>query len=132
MPVISQVGTNIGRTVTIKGDIHSEEDLLIDGQVEGTLDLGQHRLVVGPNAQVRARILAREVEVQGVVNGNVEAVERIILRKSSKLIGDLKMAGVVIEDGANFKGSIEMTRPQGTAPPAPSVMAKPPDLPSVG
>ncbi len=132
MPVISQVGTNIGRTVTIKGDIHSEEDLLIDGQVEGTLDLGQHRLVVGPNAQVRARIVAREVEVQGVVNGNVEAVERIILRKNSKLVGDLKMAGVVIEDGANFKGSIEMTRPQGAAPPAPTVMAKPPDLPSVG
>ena len=132
MPGTPPLCTSIARSITIKGDIRSDVDLLIDGQVEGTLDLGQHRLVVGPNAQVRARIVAREVEVQGVVNGNVEAVERIILRKSSKLIGDLKMAGVVIEDGASFKGSIEMTRPQGAAPPAPTVMAKPPDLPSVG
>ncbi len=110
MPDTPQLGTSIGRTVTIKGDIRSAEDLLIDGQVEGTLDLGQHRLVVGPNAQVRARIAAREVEVQGVVNGNVEAVERIILRKNSKVVGDLKMAGVVIEDGASFKGNIDIAQ----------------------
>jgi cytoskeletal protein CcmA (bactofilin family) len=132
MPVTSQLGTTIGRSVTIKGDIRSEEDLLIDGQVEGTLDLGQHRLVVGPNAQVRARITAREVEVQGVVNGNVEAVERITLRKNSKVVGDLKMAGVVIEDGANFKGNIDITRSQVATPPPPTVIAKHPDLPSAG
>ena len=132
MPVTSQLGTTIGRSVTIKGDIRSEEDLLIDGQVEGTLDLGQHRLVVGPNAQVRARIAAREVEVQGVVNGNVEAVERITLRKNSKVVGDLKMAGVVIEDGANFKGNIDITRSQVATPPPPTVIAKPSDLPSAG
>ncbi len=110
----------IGPYVTIKGDIRSEEDLLIDGQVEGTLDLGQHRLVVGLNAQIDARITAREVEVQGVMHGDVEAVERIILRKTSKVVGDLKMAGVVIEDGANFKGSIDITQPQGATSPAPS------------
>jgi cytoskeletal protein CcmA (bactofilin family) len=132
MPDTPQLGTNIGRTVTIKGDIRSEEDLLIDGQVEGTLDLGQHRLVVGPNAQIHARITAREVEVQGVMHGNVEVVERIILRKTSKVVGDLKMAGVVIEDGANFKGSIDIAQPQGAAPPAPAVIAKPPDSPSAG
>ena len=132
MPDTSQLGTAIGRAVTIKGDIHSEEDLLIDGQVEGTLDLGQHRLVVGPNAHIRANIAAREVEVQGVVNGNIVVVERIILRKTSKVVGDLKMAGVVIEDGANFKGSIDITRPQGGAPPTPTVITKPPDLPSAG
>ena len=123
---------NMGSHVTIKGDIRSEEDLLIDGQVEGTLDLGQHRLVVGPNAQIHARIAAREVEVQGVMHGNVEVVERIILRKTSKVVGDLKMAGVVIEDGANFKGMIDITRPQGEAPPAPAVIAKPQDSPSAG
>ena len=132
MPVTSQVGTSIGRTVTIKGEIRSEEDLLIDGQVEGVLDLGQHCLVVSPNAQVRARIAAREVEVQGVVNGNVEAIERIVLRKNSKVVGDLKMAGVLIEDGASFNGRIDITRLQGGAPPAPTVIAKPPDLPSAG
>ena len=122
----------IGPHVTIKGDIRSEEDLMIDGQVEGTLDLGQHRLVVGPSAQIDARITAREVEVQGVVVGNIEAVERIILRESSKVVGDLKMAGVVIEDGANFKGSIDITQPQGATPPELTVTAKPPPSPSAG
>ena len=126
MPGTPPLCASIGRTVTIKGDIRSEVDLLIDGQVDGTLDLGQHRLVVGPNAQVRASIAAREVEVQGVVVGNIEAVERIILRESSKVVGDLKMAGVVIEDGANFKDSIDITRPQRAVPPAPTVSAKPP------
>jgi len=127
-----QLGTTIGRAVTIKGDIHSEEDLLIDGQVEGTLELGLHRLVVGPNAQIRATITAREVEVQGVVTGNVEAVERIILRKASKVVGDLKMAGVAIEDGANFKGMIDITRPPGAAPPVHTPTTKPPASPSAG
>ncbi len=130
MPVNSHSGTTIGRSVTIKGDIRSEEDLLIDGLMEGKLDLGQHRLVVGPNAQVRAAIIAREVEVQGNVNGNVEAAERIILRKNSKLVGDLKMAGVVIEDGAYFKGSIDITRSQAAPPPAPTVVPKPSIVPS--
>jgi cytoskeletal protein CcmA (bactofilin family) len=126
----AQLGTTIGPHVTIKGDIRSEEDLLIDGQVEGTLDLGQHRLVVGPNAQIQARITAREVEVQGVMHGNVEVVERIILRKTSKVIGDLKMGGIVIEDGASFKGSIDITQPKGAALPAPAVIAKPSGSPS--
>ena len=129
MPDTPQLGTSVGRSVAIKGDIHSEEDLLIDGQVEGSLDLGQHRLVVGPNAQIRAKIAAREVDVHGVVVGNIEAVERIILRKDAKVVGDLKMASIGIEDGAIFKGMIDITRPQGAAPPAPAVIAKPPDLP---
>ena len=109
----AQRSTSIGRTVTIKGDIRGEEDLLIDGQMEGRLDLGQHRLTVTPSGQVQANIKAREVDVHGVVKGNVEAAERIIIRKNSKLIGDLKMASVVIEDGAYFKGSIDITQPQG-------------------
>jgi len=134
MPVAVQASTSIGRTVTIKGEIRSEEDLLIDGQMEGRLDLGRNRLVVGPNGKVRASIGAREVDVQGVVDGNVEATERIILRKNSKLVGDLKMASVVIEDGAYFKGSIDITRPQGAASAAPAVavIPKPPALPDAG
>ncbi len=88
--------------------------------------------LIGPNAQVRARIAAQEVEVQGVVKGNVEAVERIVLRRNSNVVGDLKMAGVLIEDGASFKGRIDITRLQGGAPPAPTVIAKLPDLPGAG
>src|SRR5450759_3438844 len=113
MPATPRGSSAIGRTVTIKGDIRSDEDLQIDGQMEGRLDLGQHRLTVTPSGQVQANIKAREVDVHGVVKGNVEAAERIIIRKNSKLIGDLKMASVVIEDGAYFKGSIDITQPQG-------------------
>jgi len=131
-PVTTSGGTSIGQTVTIKGEIHSEEDLVIDGQIEGRLDLGQNRLVIGPNAKVRADIGAREVDVQGVVNGNVEAVERIILRKNSKLVGDLKMTSVVIEDGAYFKGSIDIKRAQDANPTGPTVVPKPHTLPSAG
>jgi cytoskeletal protein CcmA (bactofilin family) len=132
MPVAAQGSTNIGQTVTIKGEIRSEEDLLIDGQMEGRLDLGRNRLVVGPNGKVRAAIGAREVDVQGVVNGNVEAAERIILRQNSKLVGDLKMASIVIEDGAYFKGSIDITRPQDANSTSPVVIAKPPALSNAG
>jgi len=126
MPAGAQASTTIGRTVTIKGEVRSEEDLLIDGTLEGRLDLGRNRLVVGPNGKVRAAIAAREVDVHGVINGNVEAAERIMLRKNSKLVGDLKMAGVVIEDGAYFKGSIDITRPQEAGSSAPPVVPKPP------
>ncbi len=125
-PVAAQGSTTIGRTVAIKGEVHSEEDILIDGKMEGRLDLGPNRLVVGPNGTVRADIAAREVDLHGVINGNVEAAERIILRKNSKLVGDLKMASVVIEDGAYFKGSIDITRPQDASSAAPAVISKPP------
>ncbi len=113
MPTTARGSSNIGRTVTVKGDIRGDEDLQIDGQMEGRLDLGQHRLTIGPNGQVQATIRAREVDVHGIVKGNVEATERIILRKNSKLTGDLKMASVVIEDGAYFKGSVDIAQPQG-------------------
>jgi cytoskeletal protein CcmA (bactofilin family) len=113
MPVTPPGPSNIGRTVTIKGDIQSDEDLQIEGQMEGRLDLGQHRLTIAPSGQVQASIVARDVDVHGVVKGNVLAAERVILRKDSKLIGDLKMASVVIEDGAYFKGSVDITQPRG-------------------
>jgi cytoskeletal protein CcmA (bactofilin family) len=124
--------TSIGRTVTIKGEIRSDEDLLVDGQVEGRLDLGRNRLVVGASGQVRATIGAREVDVHGTVNGNVEATERIILRKDSNLVGDMKMASIVIEDGAYFKGSIDITRPQDTSAAAPGAAPKAPSHSSAG
>ncbi len=130
VPAAAQGGTTIGRTVTIKGEVHSEEDLLIDGKMEGRLDLGQNRLVVGPNGTVRADIGAREGDLHGVINGNVEATDRIILRKNSKLVGDLKMTSVVIEDGAYFKGSIDITRAQEANPTGPIIVPKPPALPT--
>ena len=125
-PAPSPGSTTIGRTVSIKGDLHSDEDLLIDGKMEGRLDMGQNRLTVGPNGTVRAAIVAREVDLHGVIEGNVDAADRIILRKNAKLVGDLKMASVVIEDGAYFKGSIDITRPQDAKSASPAVVARPP------
>ncbi len=106
----ARAGTNLGKSFTIKGEIHGDEDVMIDGNLEGRLDIGQHRLVVGSHANIRATIAARDVDVHGVVNGNIEATEKIILRTNSKLVGDLKMASVEIQDGAYFKGSIDITR----------------------
>ncbi len=108
-------GAVLGATMAVKGDIHGREDLWIDGQLEGKIDLPGCRLTVGPNGKVRAAIRAREVEIQGQVEGNVEASERIIIRRNARLTGDLKMAGVVIEDGAYFKGSIDITQGQTQA-----------------
>ena len=100
----------LGKSVMVKGQIHSREDLTIDGEVEGTVELSEHRLTVGPNGRVQATIKAREIVVLGAVHGNVEATDKIDIRKDAKLIGDIKTARIVIEDGAYFKGSIDIVR----------------------
>lgn len=101
----------IGKSVIIKGQILSREDLYLDGEMEGTVEVPEHRLTIGQHAKLQAGIRAREVVVLGMVNGNVEALEKIDIRKDAKLIGDIKTGGIVIEDGAYFKGSIDIVRP---------------------
>ena len=100
----------LGKSVIVKGQIFSREDLTIDGEVEGTVELQEHRLTVGPNGKVSASIKAREVVVLGTVHGNVETTDKIEIRKDAKLVGDLKTARIVIEDGAYFKGNIDILR----------------------
>src|SRR5579864_4864026 len=115
----------IGKNVTIKGQIFSQEDLTIDGEMEGSVELKEHRLTVGPNGRLQAGVKAREIVVLGIINGNVEATDKIDIRKDARLVGDIKTARIVIEDGAYFKGSIDMTRPETTKPaaaPAPKPM----------
>ncbi|MGE5646503.1 MAG: bactofilin family protein [Acidobacteriota bacterium] len=102
----------IGKSVIIKGQILSREDLYLDGEMEGTVEVPEHRLTIGPHAKLQAGIRAREVVVLGSVNGNVEALDKIDIRKDAKLIGDIKTGGIVIEDGAYFKGSIDIVRQQ--------------------
>ncbi|MBX5495880.1 MAG: polymer-forming cytoskeletal protein [Bryobacteraceae bacterium] len=113
----------IGKSVAIKGQIASREDLYIDGHVEGAIEMPDSRLTVGPNGKVEAGVKAREIVILGTVHGNVEAGDKIDIRKDAKLIGDLKTTRIVIEDGAYFKGSIDIARPEAkTSPrPAPSV-----------
>src|SRR2546425_11305646 len=77
----------IGKSVTIKGEIYSREDLVVDGEVEGAIELADHRLTVGPNGKVRAGIKAREIVVLGAVHGNVEALDKIDIRKDARLVG---------------------------------------------
>ncbi len=110
----------MGTTVIVKGQIFSREDLTIDGEVEGTVELQEHRLTVGPNGKVLAGIKAREVIVLGTIHGNVETTDKIDIRKDAKLLGDIKTARVVIEDGAYFKGNIDIVRAEVPKPqPAP-------------
>ncbi len=93
----------------IKGDIVSSEEIYVDGEVEGKLEL-KHGLTVGPNGKVKANIKAREVVISGDVRGNVDVSEKITIHRNGSLIGDLKAAGIVIDDGAYFKGSIDIVR----------------------
>jgi cytoskeletal protein CcmA (bactofilin family) len=109
----------IGKSVLIKGQLYSEEDLHLDGHIEGTLEIPNSRLTVGKSGKVHASIRAREVDVHGTVQGNIEAQEKITIRGAANLVGDLKSATISIEDGAYFKGSIDIVRtpPPKAAPP---------------
>jgi cytoskeletal protein CcmA (bactofilin family) len=118
----------IGKAVMIKGQIFSREDLVIDGEVEGTVEAQEHRVTVGPNGKVQASVKAREIVVLGTITGNVEATDKIDIRKDARLVGDIKTARIVIEDGAYFKGSIDIVKggePKKQAPaPAPQPSAQ--------
>jgi len=112
----------LGKSVIVKGQIFSREDLTIDGEVEGTVELQEHRLTVGPNGKVVASVKAREVVVLGTIHGNVETSDKIEIRKDAKLVGDIRTTRIVIEDGAYFKGNIDIVRaeaPRQSAQPTP-------------
>jgi cytoskeletal protein CcmA (bactofilin family) len=114
---------SIGKSVTIKGQIFSREDLMVDGEIEGAIELNDHRLTVGPNGRVRAGIKAREIVVLGSIDGNVEALDKIDIRKDAKLVGDIKTARIIIEDGAYFKGSIDIVKTEAPKAPQPKPQA---------
>ena len=99
---------HIGKSVVIKGELTGNEDLYLDGEIEGNINLRDHRLVIGPNGKIKATITARDVVLHGRVEGNVTAAERVELKKSSTLIGDVSTQRIVIEDGAFFKGAIDI------------------------
>ena len=101
---------SIGKSVMIKGQIISREDLYLDGELEGTVELNEHRLTIGPNGRVQANVKAREIVIIGTIHGNVEASEKLEIRKEAKLVGDIRTARIVIEDGAYFKGSIDIIK----------------------
>jgi len=101
-------GTIIGESIKVKGRIVSREELQMNGELQGELEM-DGRLTVGVKGKVDANVKAREVILAGSMKGNVEAAERLVLRKGAHLEGDVKTAGIVIEDGAYFKGGIYIT-----------------------
>ncbi len=94
----------------IKGELSGSEDLYVDGEVEGSIQLDGHSLTVGQNGRVRANIQARNVVIQGRVDGNVAAGERLDLRKTAIVVGDVQAQRIAVEDGAFLKGKIETTK----------------------
>ncbi len=127
-PLPSRTAT-IGKGVSITGQIYSREDLVIDGEIDGTIEANEHKVTIGPNGKVKAGIKAKDIVVLGAVQGNVEAIDKIDIRKDARLVGDIKTARISIEDGAIFKGSIDIIRvevpkpaprPQPVTAPAPT------------
>jgi cytoskeletal protein CcmA (bactofilin family) len=100
----------LGSSLRVKGDIHGTEDLLIDGEVEGMIQLEERKLTVGTTAKLTADINARDVVVYGYVKGNVHATGKIEIKKGGSVNGNLTTAQILIEDGADFRGSIEIDR----------------------
>ena len=100
----------LGSSLHVKGEMTGSEDLLIDGSVDGLIQLDERKLTVGATAKVTADIIAREVVVYGTVKGNLRAKDRIEIKKDGSVNGDLTTARIMIEDGAYFKGSIEIDK----------------------
>ncbi len=103
--------TVIGKTMIIKGDIESTQDLYVDGEVTGKLEVANCRLTIGPNGKARANATARDLDVQGALAGDVESSGKISIQKGGRLVGNVRTVGIVIEDGAYFKGGIDILTP---------------------
>jgi cytoskeletal protein CcmA (bactofilin family) len=119
----------IGASIEIKGNLSGGEDLFVEGRVEGKIELAQHSVTIGPSGRIKADIQGRNIVVMGDVEGNLFGSEQITLRQSSTVRGNLVAPRVSLEDGSNFKGSIDMTsKPVAEAKPLPteSAAVKPP------
>ena len=101
---------HIGKSVLVKGELSGSEDLYLDGEVEGSIQLRDHSLIVGPHGRVRANIQARDVVVHGKVDGNIRGTERVELKKSAVLVGDISTQRIIVEDGAFFKGAVDIQK----------------------
>jgi cytoskeletal protein CcmA (bactofilin family) len=130
---------NIGKSVVIKGELNGSEDLMVEGNVEGRIELKDHVLTIGPNGKIKAQVLAKAVVIQGEVNGNITATEKVDIRDGGSVDGDIIAPRIAIAEGAHFRGSVDMQRKgaaQGQAqgqspsvqPAAPRPAEKPPSV----
>jgi len=109
---------NIGKSVVIKGELNGSEDLTIEGHVEGTIQLRDHVLTIGPNGRIKAQVFAKSVIVLGEVTGNVTASDKVDIRDNGSVDGDIISPRVAIAEGAHFRGSVDMQRKVAAAQPA--------------
>ena len=134
-PQIARDNVNIGKSVFIKGELSGSEDLTIEGNVEGRIELKENTLTIGPNGKIRAEVFAKQVIVRGEVTGNVTATEKVDIRDNGSVDGDVTSPRVAIAEGAHFRGAIDMQRasqpagkpaakePHAAAPAAPAAPA---------
>ena len=118
-PSRGQGTATIGKSLKVKGTLGGHEDVYVDGEVEGNIELEENTLTVGPNGNINADVKAKNITVLGRLTGNVFAGERIEIRKTGSLEGDVTSRRIVIEDGAVFRGSIDIVKPE----PAPVKLA---------
>jgi cytoskeletal protein CcmA (bactofilin family) len=107
---VENTPARIGKSVVIRGEVKGSEDLFIDGRIEGTISLSESRLTIGPNAVLAADLTARDVLVQGQVQGNIIASGRVELRAGCSVIGDVRALRLAIEDNALFRGKVDLTQ----------------------
>ena len=128
-PQIERDKVNIGKSVVIKGELSGSEDLTIEGNVEGKIELRDNILTIGPNGKIRAEVFAKSVVVLGEVSGNVTASEKVDIRDNGSVDGDIISPRVAIAEGAHFRGSVDMQRagskPAAAAAPAKAAPAQP-------
>ena len=126
-PVVTTTAdqATIGKSLVIKGEVTGSEALYIDGRVEGSINLAGNRVTVGRNGVVNASVTAREIVVLGKVKGNLTASDRVDIRSDGSLTGDVIAARISIEDGAYFKGGIDILRPEVKRPEPAASIASP-------
>lgn len=124
-PETTRETAHIGKSVVIRGELTGSEDLFIDGQVEGTIELKGNRLTIGPNGQVKANVNARGVVIQGKLDGNIIASDRVDLKQSAVVLGDVTTQRISIEDGAYFKGGVDIQKEAPKLEARPEAKAEP-------
>jgi cytoskeletal protein CcmA (bactofilin family) len=115
----SPAKASLGKSVVVKGHLLSGEDLTIDGEVEGTIEVLEHRLTIAATGRVRADVNARDIEIWGCIEGKLEAANKVHIRKGARFVGELHAAGLVIEEGGYIRGSIDLSRHSAHSHPAP-------------
>ena len=117
---------NIGKSISIKGDVLGDEDTVIEGRVEGRIELKHHHLTIGANGDVQGEVAAKQITIVGRVAGNVVATERIELRDSGRIEGDLTTPRLLVQEGSQMNGKISMKPVSGVSAPPKQAPATPP------